>query len=243
MLKQHRIRRVDAATLRAKLRTPAVKLTPGAAEAATTHVRLVVERLVLVNRQLDQTRREGAARPAFGHVQHQAIVPPGIRMGDVAEADDGVVGADAASPVPEQVPFISSTLRNDRPRHGSTEGSDRCRSDQSQVRSGALATIGMSASAGRFTSISTRAFSKTESMDQHRLDVGLFQRQPVLSSNRPSLNQVTVSKPTGHRLSPGGRRWGGRTAVDTVRICYISHGGRVARSTTLAGRLPHKTKG
>ena len=58
VLKQHRIRRIDAATLRAKLRTPAVKLTPGAAEAATTHVRLVAERLALVNRQLDQARRE-----------------------------------------------------------------------------------------------------------------------------------------------------------------------------------------
>ena len=30
---------------------------------------------------------------ALGHVEHQAIVPPGIRMADVAEADDGVVGA------------------------------------------------------------------------------------------------------------------------------------------------------
>ena len=58
VLKQHRIRRIDAATLRAKLRTPAVKLTAGAAEAATTHVRLVAERLALVNRQLDQARRE-----------------------------------------------------------------------------------------------------------------------------------------------------------------------------------------
>ena len=58
VLKQRRIRRIDAATLRAKLRTPAVKLTPGAAEAATTHVRLVAERLALVNRQLDQARRE-----------------------------------------------------------------------------------------------------------------------------------------------------------------------------------------
>ena len=58
VLKQHRIRRVDAATLRAKLRTPAVKLTPGAAEAATTHVRLVAERLALVNRQLDHARRK-----------------------------------------------------------------------------------------------------------------------------------------------------------------------------------------
>ena len=44
--------------MRARLRTSVVKLTPGAAEAATTHVRLVAERLALVNPQLDQARRE-----------------------------------------------------------------------------------------------------------------------------------------------------------------------------------------
>ena len=58
VLKQHRIRRIDAATLRTRLRAPAVKLAPGTAEAATTHVRLVAERLALVNRQLDHARRE-----------------------------------------------------------------------------------------------------------------------------------------------------------------------------------------
>ena len=58
VLKQHRIRRLDAAALRERLRTPAVTLTPGAAEAAATHVPLVVERLALVNRQLDHVRRQ-----------------------------------------------------------------------------------------------------------------------------------------------------------------------------------------
>ena len=58
VLKQHRIRRIDTATLRARLRAPAIKLTPGAAEAAVTHVRLVAERLALVNRQLEHVRRE-----------------------------------------------------------------------------------------------------------------------------------------------------------------------------------------
>ena len=58
VLKQHRIRRVDAATLRDRLGAPAVKLTPGTAEAATTHVRLIVERLALLNRQLDHTDRQ-----------------------------------------------------------------------------------------------------------------------------------------------------------------------------------------
>ena len=51
LLKQHRIRRIDAATLRGRLRVPAVQVAPGAAEAAAAHVRLVAERLVLVNRQ------------------------------------------------------------------------------------------------------------------------------------------------------------------------------------------------
>ena len=37
---------------RARLRAPAFKLAPGAAEAATTHVRLVAERLTLVNRHM-----------------------------------------------------------------------------------------------------------------------------------------------------------------------------------------------
>ena len=58
VLKQHRIRRVDAATLRARLRAPAVKVAPGAAEAAVAHVRLLAERLALVNRQLNDVRRE-----------------------------------------------------------------------------------------------------------------------------------------------------------------------------------------
>ena len=51
------IRRIDAATLRSKLRAPAVKVAPGAVEAAVTHVELVAERLVLVNRQLDRGQR------------------------------------------------------------------------------------------------------------------------------------------------------------------------------------------
>ena len=58
VLKQHRIRRVAAATLRARLRAPAVKVAAGAAEAAVAHVRLLTERLALVNRQLNDVRRE-----------------------------------------------------------------------------------------------------------------------------------------------------------------------------------------
>ena len=58
VLKQHRIRRIDAATLRDRLRAPAVTLTPGTVEAATAHVRLLVERLALLNRQLAHADRQ-----------------------------------------------------------------------------------------------------------------------------------------------------------------------------------------
>ena len=58
VLKQHRIRRVDAATLRDRLRAQAVKLAPGTVEAATTHVQLLVERLALLNRQLAHADRQ-----------------------------------------------------------------------------------------------------------------------------------------------------------------------------------------
>ena len=76
VLKQHRIRRLDAAGLRERLRAPAVKLTPAAAEAATTHVRLVVERLALVNRQLDQVRG-----------QHEEVVHRLVEAAPASETD------------------------------------------------------------------------------------------------------------------------------------------------------------
>ena len=63
LLQQHRIRRVDAATLRERLRAPAVRVAPGAAEAAAAHVWLLAERLVLINRQLGHARRQ-LAEPA-----------------------------------------------------------------------------------------------------------------------------------------------------------------------------------
>ena len=58
VLTQHRIRRLDAAALRARRRVPAVTLMPGTADAAATHVQLVVARLALVNRQRDHVRRQ-----------------------------------------------------------------------------------------------------------------------------------------------------------------------------------------
>ncbi|MBV8118975.1 MAG: IS110 family transposase [Alphaproteobacteria bacterium] len=52
LLKTHRIRRIAAAEVLRLLRQPALRVAPGTAEAASAHIRAVVARLKLVNRQI-----------------------------------------------------------------------------------------------------------------------------------------------------------------------------------------------
>lgn len=52
VLKQHRIRRYDSAAVLEVLRQPAVTVAPGTVEAACAHIRSLVERIHLINRQL-----------------------------------------------------------------------------------------------------------------------------------------------------------------------------------------------
>ena len=52
LLKQHRIRRVDAATALGTLRQPAIKVTAGVTEAAVLRLRSLVVRLRLANQEL-----------------------------------------------------------------------------------------------------------------------------------------------------------------------------------------------
>lgn len=52
LLKRYRIRRVDAETVLRKLREPAIKVADGVAEAACVHMRSLVVRLHVVNREL-----------------------------------------------------------------------------------------------------------------------------------------------------------------------------------------------
>ena len=52
LLRQHRIRRVDADTVLGTLREPAIKVADGVAEAASIHLRSLVARLRVVNREL-----------------------------------------------------------------------------------------------------------------------------------------------------------------------------------------------
>jgi hypothetical protein len=73
LLRQHRIRRVDAETVLRTLREPAINVAEGVAEAASIHLRSLVARLRVVNRELQQAeaqldklctgiRQNGAAR-------------------------------------------------------------------------------------------------------------------------------------------------------------------------------------
>ena len=82
VLKQHRIRRLDAAALRERRRVPAVTLMPGTADAAATHVQLVVERLALVNRQRDHVRRQ------LDRMVHQLVeAAPSVETDSPADAE------------------------------------------------------------------------------------------------------------------------------------------------------------
>jgi transposase len=58
LLKQHRIRRVDAETALAILRRPAIKVAAGVTEAAVLHLRSLVVRLRLANREFRQAERK-----------------------------------------------------------------------------------------------------------------------------------------------------------------------------------------
>jgi transposase len=58
LIKRHRIRRFDAANALATLTKPPLKLAKGSTEAATAHIRTLIPRLSLLNRQLKQTERE-----------------------------------------------------------------------------------------------------------------------------------------------------------------------------------------
>lgn len=57
ILRRHRIRRTDAATILAKLREPAVVVARGTVDAAAAHVALAAQRLQLANAQLRTTHQ------------------------------------------------------------------------------------------------------------------------------------------------------------------------------------------
>jgi hypothetical protein len=58
LLKQHRIRRIDAETVIRTLREPAIKVANGVAEAASVHMRSLIARLRVVNHELREAERQ-----------------------------------------------------------------------------------------------------------------------------------------------------------------------------------------
>jgi transposase len=83
ILKDHRIRRLDAATVLAILRKPPLVVAPGTVAAATAHIRTLAARLRLVNRQIKEAERrldelcaaiEAVAETAPGQICEQRDV-------------------------------------------------------------------------------------------------------------------------------------------------------------------------
>ena len=58
LLKQHRIRRVNAESVLRTLREPAIKVPEGIAEAASVHIHSLIVRLQVVNRELNGAERK-----------------------------------------------------------------------------------------------------------------------------------------------------------------------------------------
>jgi transposase len=83
ILKNHRIRRLDAAAVLSILRQPPLTVAPGTTEAAIAHIRTVATRLRLVNQQIKEAARrldelcaaiEAAAEAAPGQICEQRDV-------------------------------------------------------------------------------------------------------------------------------------------------------------------------
>ena len=93
VLKNHRIRRFDAAHVLGELRKPALTVAQGTIEAATAHIRVAIEQLRLINRQLAEAEQqlkrlcEKLAEPVAGEDGESA---PGQRDATILDSLPGV---------------------------------------------------------------------------------------------------------------------------------------------------------
>jgi transposase len=108
LLKAHRIRRTDPDTVLATLRQPAVQVAPGTAEAADRHIRTLVARLKLVNRQIKEATAEL-------HQRTEALSAEDAAPGQPVEQRDGTI----LRSMPGVGPIVLATLL--------AEGSDALR--------------------------------------------------------------------------------------------------------------------
>lgn len=108
ILKARRIRRVAADQVVARLREPALTVAPGAAEAASSHVRMLLPRLELVEEQLRECRHQ------IDQVLDELDEPP-VADGTPGDGIDGSTppapageGEPVAAPRPSDVAIVQS---------------------------------------------------------------------------------------------------------------------------------------
>src|SRR3546814_15939666 len=82
LLKRHRVRRITAAELLARLRAPAITVAPGTTEAASAHIQVLIKRLTLINRELRTARAK--LDQLIGHL----AAPEGSESGPQPEQRD-----------------------------------------------------------------------------------------------------------------------------------------------------------
>lgn len=109
ILKAHRIRRVAADQVVARLREPALTVAPGAAEAASSHVRMLLPRLQLVERQLRECRHQiDQVLDDLDEPPVASGAPSAAGGGSTPPANEGEGGATSAPSRPSDVAILQS---------------------------------------------------------------------------------------------------------------------------------------
>jgi len=85
LLKSRRIRRLDSVEVLTALRKPAISVAPGTTEAANAHIRSLIPRMRLVNRQIKDAHRE------FDRLCGQPAEPTEQQPGQIHEQRDAAI--------------------------------------------------------------------------------------------------------------------------------------------------------
>ena len=260
LLTQHRIRRVDAAMLCGRLRTPAVRVASGAAEAAIAHGRLVTERLALVNRQLDHACRHldrlvrqlteaapadaltasAEAEPASSNTPADATILlslPGIGTDVLATLLAERRGRAAAAKLPRAALPLRGSAGHPACREEPARGAPPGRSRPPARRRLSLSSRRHLTRSGQPRQVSGAAQARS------RTRLAPYAQWPTVCSTSPAPCSATASAST--RIVPGppprGRRdarSGGRVCRSTVTAASTGHP-VIARASLERGRRKH----